>query len=335
MSALDVVFLVLGVAGAIALPLSVALYFRSKRDVRVRAIIRNRSVVDPGSEGAIEIRLDGQEVPRVSVATIDVWNAGRGAFTAAAMAPTDPLAVELGDGGRVLAVARGANCDRFDVAVELVRRDGGDRVELLPQFLNRGDQFRVEVTHTAKEDAPVELKGTVIGGGPVARFKDRRSDGMSAMFVAVLFGFGVLFFLAPVEDSSWSELELSIRLLLALAVIAVGVPTVWLTRRLSRRWERGGVRRSRYEQRAEPALFPLEQDSVAQAPVGCDLVRSVRGTATPAVSRLLSGERDRDRHTFETLNCRVVDTSGLARRPVAVAAASASNVAHREHLVVS
>lgn len=143
----------------------VSLYFYRKADRRARLTYSALGIpIVQGSHAEllaadIEVSYRGKVIPRVSVATVTIWNTGNATLEGAAIADADPLRIRS-LGGEILAatIVRWTNLAN---AVKLVEPEGGE-VRVNFDYLDPKDGVTVRVVHTSMEPAP-SLGGSMKG----------------------------------------------------------------------------------------------------------------------------------------------------------------------------
>jgi len=155
----------IGVLSLVLAGIGIVLTIKSQTRSRVAYQTRSWSLVGQPKEksyGEVKILFEDQDVPRVSVSQIALWNAGNTTIHSTDLVTTDPLAVcfEAGTrvlGARWLAVTRPVNgCSVF------LKRSAIDRATLSFEFLDAGDGLLLELVHTGTNRPPT-IKGTIKG----------------------------------------------------------------------------------------------------------------------------------------------------------------------------
>lgn len=213
---LGVAGVAVGVAGIVA---AYGLYIKGRQQPAMTWAVRKTRIVDPGDRDDIEVRHQGEPVPRVSQAAVTIWNSGTGTLEPDHVPALDPIVIRIAE-GRVLTVvaegpspANGVRCETTDdVSVRLVF-----------DYLDPRDEAIVTIAHTGPRGVDVDVSGTIKGAGAVRHF-DYRSwawqDALGLLLLPVL----VVIVLVPLEamDRGYSTWVVGALIALGGGVYVVG-----------------------------------------------------------------------------------------------------------------
>lgn len=149
----------IGIAGIV---LSIVLYYRGKVAPKVSFVFSNQVIVGPAAPAfndALEIRMSGKIVPRVTGTSFGLWNAGNTTIRGTDIVSSDRLRLEL-DTGEILGVSNQTSSrlvNGFDL--EPV---GDQKMNMHFDFLDPGDGFSFTLVHSAAPGVAA-LRGTIIG----------------------------------------------------------------------------------------------------------------------------------------------------------------------------
>ena len=110
-------------------------------------------------QGPIALTSGGQQIPRLSIAAVTIWNAGDAEIDGAAIATSDPLHIELrGEGEIVQAYVERNPFPGCQLRLLCER----NRATVAFDYLNPGQGAVIRILHTA-EDPVVDLCGSLMG----------------------------------------------------------------------------------------------------------------------------------------------------------------------------
>lgn len=213
--------LVVGLAGVVigvlGVAVAVVLHRRAKRLPRVLWAANGNVVVDPGNEGAIEIRFFGEPVERVVRTQVTIWNAGYGTLRSDDIPRKDPLRVVMSEAD-VLAVRAEGPTLANEVSCQPPDETGSIPISLA--YLDPGQQILVDVTHTGDRRG-AHVEGSVIGSGRVSVYKPLKWLPLLMLVVGQSVAFGVLFALGRFADQTEGVLR-------GVLMVSTGVATLGL-----------------------------------------------------------------------------------------------------------
>jgi hypothetical protein len=147
----------------IALIISIVMYYKSKPNPRLRkslAISVLIGVKQPSVLSALEIRFNGVVVPRVTSASVGVWNDGTTTFRGDDIVSSDHLRLVCNNGGELLEVSVSSVTRPVNGVV--IGMQSNQEAEIIFDYLDPGDAFRVTVIHSGgRKD--LEILGTIRG----------------------------------------------------------------------------------------------------------------------------------------------------------------------------
>jgi hypothetical protein len=147
------------------------LYRLSLRDPRPTYTITGNVLVRSAPRRGIEVRMEGQDVPRVTRSILLIWNSGRGTIRQADVPEGAPLTIIVQGADRVLNAAVVA-VTRPEIGFRLESVNRGE-LELTFHHLDHRDGATVEILHTGSDPYGLTLAGTV--AGTKGRFEEIRS----------------------------------------------------------------------------------------------------------------------------------------------------------------
>lgn len=184
--------LVLGVFGTV---FSIYTYKVGKER---RVLLFKKSEIDiiGGSQSAlsdrIEIRFDGNAIPRVTKTTFWIWNEGNRTIDGAAVAKSDPLRIEIPENSTLLESTILASDDANDVS--MIQATSNATV-IGFEFLEPKQGFKVTLIHTAKTNEAA-LLGTLKGMQPARDYQKKSRIQLVTGIIGALFLFVMAFIAA-------------------------------------------------------------------------------------------------------------------------------------------
>lgn len=149
----------------LGIALAIFFYLRGRRVARLSLQRSDVTVLgQPGAAftNALEIRFEGNLVPRVTSSRLVIWNSGKTTIRRNDLVGADPLRLQVGGDGEILrASIVGATraVNKFEVGVS---SGNVDRALLTFDFLDPADGVTIDVVHSGGR-ADLEISGTVIG----------------------------------------------------------------------------------------------------------------------------------------------------------------------------
>lgn len=116
---------------------------------------------------AIDVQYDGISIPRLSKTQVIIWNNGESTIAGTDIVPRDPLRLQIGEDGRILA-ASVIKASREVIDFKVVDQDQPHEVLLTFDYMDANDGVVVEILHTSTDRKP-RIRGTLRGlpRGPV------------------------------------------------------------------------------------------------------------------------------------------------------------------------
>jgi hypothetical protein len=140
---------------------SYVFFVKSRIRVSLASSTSDATIVAPEEDSEkLEMRYDGEAVPRVTRSVVGIWNNGTQAIRRDDLSGRDRFRIEAADGVRILRSAV-LQCTRDAIDATILRLDG-QCIHLDFDFLNPGDGLSVEVIHTGVAGA-VRAAGAVKG----------------------------------------------------------------------------------------------------------------------------------------------------------------------------
>jgi len=155
--------------------LAVVFFIKSRRMKEPRFAIRSFNLVRDFTSRleALEMLYAGQRIQNLTVSKIAFWNNGAETINGQDIASADPLVAKLKEGltildASVLFVKNEANQFSIDVS------DDSSELFLKFDYVDKGEGVVIQVLHTGRSSADIQLAGTIKGGGkPIEQFFPR------------------------------------------------------------------------------------------------------------------------------------------------------------------
>jgi hypothetical protein len=124
----------------------------------------------------INVSYAGVNIPRLSRATVALWNSGHASISGSAIVADDPLRIHLCPEGQVLS-ARVVSQTRPNIIKVAISRAADGTFPVTFSFLDTKDSAVIEILHTAEEGRP-HLVGTIqdLPDGPTNRGRTNISE---------------------------------------------------------------------------------------------------------------------------------------------------------------
>lgn len=206
---------IVGLAGIV---LAVVFYLRASR--KPRLAFQNNHVTLVGGGGAgfpdeVEIRFGGTVVPSVTTSTLVIWNCGDRTISGEDVVTSDPLRVEVSDGGKIL--KHRVHKQTRSVNGWNVDQPSPNRLDLSFDYLDPSDGICLEITHS-QPGSELRLAGT-IKGIPAGL---RRTLGRRPPLSVIAFSAAVTCFL--IVSFTFSLISGRERMVNLLFLVCVGIP---------------------------------------------------------------------------------------------------------------
>lgn len=167
--------------GLIALALSVAFYFWSKKERIPRYAVRSTNLIEGAKNRfpGLTVSYKGQGAEEhFSVARIVLWNAGNETIRDTDIVPGHPLTIVAKDGARILGASIIQHNEAANKFTCLVAH-GGSMATISFQYFDKNHGIVIELLHTGLSPANLEITGKIMGSRPLKRITTESKNPVS------------------------------------------------------------------------------------------------------------------------------------------------------------
>jgi hypothetical protein len=185
-----------GVCSVIAIPMSVVLYFKSKKEKRPKFLFDSNNIIRGLSSAIPELKITysghGQPITNFTVTRFFFWNDGRETITKQDVARNDPLIVVIKEPYQILdatIIHATSGANNIDITLDREKR----HIRLTFDYLDRSDGTVLQLIHNGTLHADLSFIGSIKGCGNPQRVHQKRNPiGCLAAITAVLLASAIL-----------------------------------------------------------------------------------------------------------------------------------------------
>jgi hypothetical protein len=166
---LTLITIAFGIIGVVGTVYTILAWRRRKEklpyyDIRSDSIIRDLT----SRFEHLRVVYDGESIRDFTATHVVFWNGGRDPIRHDDVPPSNPIAVRLKEGGRILDATKLAD-NNPDSQFRISVTDDHSTAKCDFEYADVGQGVVLQVLHTGKSEDYVEVKGTVIGAGNIKR----------------------------------------------------------------------------------------------------------------------------------------------------------------------
>jgi hypothetical protein len=184
-----------GVCSVIAIPLSVVLYFKSKKEKRPRFIIESNNIILGLSNAIPDLKITysghGPPLSNFTVTRLYFWNDGRETITKQDVARNDVLTITINDPFRILdatIVYATSKANNIGISVNREKKD----IALTFDYLDHGDGTVLQIIHDGTSNSDLNLLGSIKGCGKPERVYTGTRIGPLVWITVLLFASAIV-----------------------------------------------------------------------------------------------------------------------------------------------
>jgi hypothetical protein len=157
-----------GVCSVIAIPLSLILYFKSKKERRPRFVSYSNNIILGLSNAIPDLKITysghGPPLENFTVTRFFFWNDGRETIAKLDVAKNDPLTITINEPFRILdatIVHTTSKANNVGIAVNREKKD----ITLTFDYLDHGDGTVLQIIHDGTSNSDLSFLGSIKGCG--------------------------------------------------------------------------------------------------------------------------------------------------------------------------